>query len=162
MVANSTVDTKGVESAVLKHTEHEKTHFMGALSCLAHGMSVRPVGIFKSKRRPMEKFPSDGFFHFHENGWMDEEGERLWIDNICKKQPGLANKRSSRVCDSFRSQVADGVKSHLNELRIETTVTPGGLTSNLQPLDARLNKPFRDYGREEWLANSQKSYTACG
>ncbi|KFD61376.1 hypothetical protein M514_24697 [Trichuris suis] len=96
---------------------------------------------------------------------MDEQGERLWIDNIWRESRGHGNNRSLLVWDSFRSHVAEGIKSHLEECKIETAVIPDGLTSVLQPLDVCINKPFKDYMREEWkewMENGQKSYTVSG
>ncbi|CDW60040.1 BrkDBD and DDE 1 and HTH Tnp Tc5 domain containin g protein [Trichuris trichiura] len=146
MIGFRTVDSKGAKSIIAKSTGHERTHFT-------------------RKRMPKENFPSGAFVHFHEKGWMDEQGARLWIDNIWRKRPGHSNSRSLLVWDSFRSHVAEAIKSHLNKCKMKTAVFPGGLRSVLQPLDVCINKLFKGYMREEWkewMANGQKTYTASG
>ncbi|KFD47118.1 hypothetical protein M513_12028 [Trichuris suis] len=85
MLGNRTVDSKGMKSVIVKSSGHERTRFTVVLSCLANGMKLKLVVIFKRKRRPKEDFPSGAFVHFHENGWMDEQGVRLWIDNIWRE-----------------------------------------------------------------------------
>ncbi|KFD72355.1 hypothetical protein M514_15628 [Trichuris suis] len=165
MPTNKTVESKGAKSVVVKSSGHEKTRFTVALACLADGTKLKPMVIFKRKKKPNVAFPSGVFVHFHKSGWMDEDGVRLWIDNVWKKRPGHANNRSLLVWDSFRSHVTQRTKSYLNECKIETAVIPGGLTSILQPLDVCLNKPFKDHMREEWMewmSNGQKTYTAGG
>ncbi|KFD61327.1 hypothetical protein M514_26460 [Trichuris suis] len=112
-------------------------------------MKLNPMVMLKRKR-PKEDFPSGVFVHFHEKGWTDEQGVRLCIDNIWKKRPGHPNSRSLVGWNSFRSRVTEGVKSHLKECKTETVVIPAELTSLLQPLDVCINKPFKNYVREEW------------
>ncbi|KFD64660.1 hypothetical protein M514_20377 [Trichuris suis] len=103
MVAHKTVDSKGVKSVLIRSSGHEKTRFSVVLSCLADGTKLKPMVIFKRKRIQKSKFPPGVFVHFHENGWMDEDGVKLWIDNVWKKRPGHANNRSLLVWDAFRS-----------------------------------------------------------
>uniref|UniRef100_A0A5S6QGU9 DDE-1 domain-containing protein n=1 Tax=Trichuris muris TaxID=70415 RepID=A0A5S6QGU9_TRIMR len=165
MVGNKTVDSKGVKTVVIRSTGHEKARFTVVLSCMADGTKLEPMVIFKRKRKPNIRFLPGVFVHFHENGWMDAGGLRLWIDNVWKKRPGHVNNGSLLVWDSFRGQAADKITSYVKKCKIETAVIPGGLTSVLQPLDVCLNKPFKDHMREEWnnwMVNGQKSYTAGG
>uniref|UniRef100_A0A5S6Q763 DDE-1 domain-containing protein n=1 Tax=Trichuris muris TaxID=70415 RepID=A0A5S6Q763_TRIMR len=132
---------------------------------LADGTKLKPMVIFKRKRKPNVNFPHGALVHFHENAWMDEAGVRLWIDKIWRKRPGHANNSSLLIWDSFRSHTTEVIKNHLKECKVQTAVIPGGLTSILQPLDVCLNKPFKDYLREEWnewMTNGQKYYTRGG
>lgn len=58
------------------------------------------------------------------------------------------------VLDAFRCHLADSVKKLLREPRTELIVIPGGMTSQLQPLDVCINKPFKDCIRscyQEWM-----------
>uniref|UniRef100_A0A5S6QHM3 DDE-1 domain-containing protein n=1 Tax=Trichuris muris TaxID=70415 RepID=A0A5S6QHM3_TRIMR len=165
MLCNKTVDTKGVKSVVVRSTGHEKTRFTVVLSCLADGTKLKPMVIFKRKRKPKNTFPPGVFVHYHENGWMDENGVKLWIDKIWKKRPGGANRPSLLVWDAFGSHITEATTSHLNRCDTKAAVIPGGLTSIFQPLDVSLHKPLKDHVRQEWnkwMLNGQKSYTVGG
>jgi len=57
------------------------------------------------------------------------------------------------------------VKQALRQTNTDVAVIPGGLTSVLQPLDACLNKPFKDRVRERWTTwtvEGEKSLTPAG
>ena len=54
------------------------------------------------------------------------------------------------VYDSFKGHLKASVKSKFHESDVHLAVIPGGLTSICQPLDVAINKPFKDYLRQEW------------
>ncbi|KFD60488.1 hypothetical protein M514_27324 [Trichuris suis] len=58
MVRNRTVERKGKKWILVRSTGHGKTHFTVVLSCLANRMKLKPMVIFKRRRRPKEDFPS--------------------------------------------------------------------------------------------------------
>ena len=67
--------------------------------------------------------------------------------------------------DDFKAQSVDPVIENLQSLKISHKIIPGGFTSALQPLDVSLNKPFKDYYREEWnhwMDSPNPIYTKCG
>ena len=66
------------------------------------------------------------------------------------------------VYDSFEAHVTDTVKASFKRKHTDLAVTPGGLTSLLQPLDVSLNKPFKDGVRKEWMADGIHKFTATG
>ena len=66
------------------------------------------------------------------------------------------------VYDSFEAHVTDTVKASFKRKHTDLAVTPGGLTSLLQPLDGSLNKPFKDGVRKEWMADGIHEFTAPG
>ena len=166
MMGNRTVDVKGTKTVHVRNTGHVKTRFTVALSCMADGTKLKPMVIFKRKTKPKINFPSGVFVHFHEKGWMDENGIKLWIENIWNRRPGGIKKQQSLlVWDMFRSHITKNSKDRLSRHNTEIAVIPGGLTSLLQPLDVSLNKPFKDYVREEWnnwMQNEEKSFTKGG
>ena len=53
------------------------------------------------------------------------------------------------VWDQFRAHRAEAIKK-VGELKTKLAVTPGGLTSQLQPLDVSVNKPFKQNMQEHW------------
>ncbi|GIX90759.1 hypothetical protein CDAR_389531 [Caerostris darwini] len=44
---------------------------------------------------PKSNFPTGGFIHGHEKGWMDENGVKLWIRNVWQKRPGALKNPGS-------------------------------------------------------------------
>ena len=56
------------------------------------------------------------------------------------------------VFDHFKAHVAQNAKAIAVDLDFKTqlAVIPGGLTSQLLPLDASVNKPFKVLMKKEW------------
>ncbi|KAG7172213.1 Pogo transposable element-like 49 [Homarus americanus] len=76
------------------------------------GTKLKPMIIFKGKTMPKVKFPAGMYVHVQENGWMDEEGVRLWLEHIWSRRPGgLRKERSLLVRDMFRSHLTEPVKN---------------------------------------------------
>lgn len=143
MLSNYTVDLRGTKTVTVKSTGHEKSRFTVVLSCLANGVKLKPMVIFKRKLMPKIKFPPGIIVHVQENGWMDENGVKKWLNEVWDKRPQNFNNWSLLVWDMFRSHLTDSVKSELKDKRTNQAVIPAGLTSMLQPLDVSLNKPFK-------------------
>lgn len=108
--------------------------------------------------------PSDIFVWFQENGWMDSELMKRYIDflNSVRNNDGSP---MLMVYDSFRGHLEESVKEKFKENGYNLAVIPGGLTSLCQPLDVAINKPFKDNLRKEWhiwMANGGAGQTAGG
>jgi len=73
---------------------------------------------------------------------MNEAGVKEWIRQCLLQTP--RNEQSLLVWDSFRADLTNEVKAHLDWQKIDVAVIPGGLTPVLQPLDKCLNKPFKN------------------
>ena len=54
------------------------------------------------------------------------------------------------MCDQFKAHVTESTKRLATKLKTHLAVIPGGLTSQLQPLDFSVNKPFKGFIHEEW------------
>ena len=57
----------------------------------------------------------------------------------------------------FKGHLLDSVKNQLAEGNTDVALIPAGLTSQLQPLDVSINKPFKDKVRviwTDWMAGS--------
>ena len=54
------------------------------------------------------------------------------------------------MCSQFKAHVTESTKRHASKLKAHIAVIPGGLTSQLQPLDVSVNKPFKGFMHEEW------------
>ncbi len=148
---NKTVDLKGTKSITVKTSGHEKTHYTVVLTCCADGTKLPPMLIFKRKTMPKDKLPSGVYVHVHPKGWMDENGMRLWLEKVWGRRPGaLLKKPALMVWDAFRAHTTDAIKKQISQMKTQVAVIPGGLTSQLQPLDVSINKPFKCFIREEW------------
>jgi len=55
------------------------------------------------------------------------------------------------VCDQFKARVRESTKRLATKLKTHLAVIPGGLTSQLQPLDVSVNEPFKGFMHEEWV-----------
>jgi len=76
---------------------------------------------------------------------------KLWLEKVWSKCPcGLFKKPSLLVCDQFKAHVTESTKRLAIKLKMHLAVIPGGLTSQLQPLDISVNKPFKGFMYEEW------------
>ena len=114
MIGERMVDMKGVKIVLVKGTGHEKTRFTVVLSCMADGTKLKPMVIFKHKTKPQINFPSGIFVHFHER---DENGVKLWINNVLNRRPGgIRKERSLLVWDMFRSHITENSKPDYHQL----------------------------------------------
>ena len=103
---------------------------------MADKTKLKPMAIFKRKTKPKIKFPLGVFVHFHEKGWMYENGVKLWIENVCNRRPGgIRKERSLLGCDMCRSHLTENSKTRLSRTNTYIAVISDGLTSSLQPLD---------------------------
>ncbi len=69
------------------------------------------------------------------------------------------------VWDMFAAHLRDSIKRKVGDSLTDMCVIPGGLTSQLQPLDVCLNKPFKDRMRamwSEWIASDAVTTTNGG
>ena len=98
-----------------------------------------------------DSIPAGVVLHVHKRGWMKEEGMKLWIKKVGMLDlVGFLKKPSLLVLDSFKAHLIPGVQRKFVEENTDTCVIPGGLASQLQPLDVCLNKPFTQKVRVKW------------
>ena len=68
---------------------------------------------------------------------------------------GSSSRRSLKnkaclVYDMFKAHLVESVKNRLNNINTDVAVVPGGLTSQLQPLDVSIDKSFKEKVRSLW------------
>jgi hypothetical protein len=103
--------------------------------------------ILKRKTMTNDKIPQ-GIVHVQEKGWIDENGMKLWLEEVwVMRSGGLQRKPALLLCDQFKSHVTEATKRRVKDLNMPLAVIPGGLTSQL---DVSNNKPFKAFMREEW------------
>lgn len=82
------------------------------------------------------------------------------------RRPGaLLNTRSMLVLNTFKGHLTDEVEEALTKSNTDLVVIPGGMTSQLQPLNICINKPLKDLVRreyEQWLEASNRPLTPPG
>jgi len=68
---------------------------------------------------------------------------KLWLEKVWSKHPGGLKKPSLLVCDQFKAHVTESTKRLATKLKTHLAVIPGGLASQLHPLDVSVNKLFK-------------------
>ena len=56
------------------------------------------------------------------------------------------------VFDHFKAHVIQNAKAIAGDLKTQIVVIPGGLTSQLKPLDVSVNKLFKVLVKKEWMS----------
>lgn len=149
--SNKTVGIKGVKTVAVQTNGLEKIHFTVVLACCADGTKLPPMIIFQRKMFLKEKIPSGVIVHIHEKGQMNEEGMKIWFNKVWSRRPGgLLKKPALLLFDHFKAHVTQSVKAIAGDLKTQLAVIPGGLASQLQPLDVSVNKPFKALMKKEW------------
>lgn len=166
MPSNTTVDTKGVKSVLLRGTGNEKNRITVMLAVTADGGKLPPYVILKRKTIPKESFPEGVVIRCQEKGWMTTELMVDWLSTVWNRRPGaLLAKRAMLVLDAFKGHLTPEVKNKLALQNTDLVVIPGGMTSKLQVLDVVVNKPFKDNIRKlysDWLLNKDHPLTPSG
>jgi hypothetical protein len=98
-----------------------------------------------------DKIPQGIFIHIHAKGCLNETGLKLWLEEVWSKCPGcLLKKPAILACDHFRSHIMEGTKRMVKELNTQLAMIPGGLTSQMQPVDISIERPFQAFVCKEW------------
>lgn len=158
MPSNYTVESTGAKQVRIITSGNEKNRVTAMLCCTADGHKLSPYLIFKRKTVPVNiAFPDNVIVRAQQKGWMDNDLMIDWIDSVWRKRPGASlGVRSMLVLDSFRCHISDRVKEKLAACHTDLVVIPGGMTSQIQPLDVCLNKPMKDRVRaayNDWLGD---------
>ena len=78
---------------------------------------------------------------------------------------GLLKNPSLLLCNQFKAHVTESTKRLATKLMTHLTVIPGGLTSQVQPLDVSVNKPHKGFMHEEcakWIEAPTHHVTPAG
>lgn len=162
-----TVAEKGSKEVRLRTAGYEKARSTVMLCCTADGRKMPPYIVFKRKTLPAkEEFPKTVIVRAHENGWMTAAMVEEWIRLVWQRRPGaLLCRDSLLVLDSYSGHLTDGVKAALSRGGTDLAIIPGGMTSQLQPLDVAINKPFKSRVRKyytDWLTEQDHELTPAG
>jgi hypothetical protein len=90
---------------------------------------------------------------------MTDELVADWLNAMrCKKPGGLLQQWSKLVQDFFHGHLTDKLK----EEKCNLVITPGGMTTMLQPLGVLVNRPFEKnfaWAYKEWIRMAQHRLT---
>ncbi len=93
------------------------------------------------------------------NAWMDEPTFLYWTDSIWN-QFSLSNQPKYLLMDSCAVHETAAIKEAPGNHGTKVLYTPRGFTSRLQVLDVGVNKPLKQYMRQQFetfvLSNGQK------
>ena len=124
--SNITIDETGARSISIRTTGHEKTNFTVVLSCMADGMKLPPLIIFKLKKIPRGNFPPEVVIQANQTGWMNEQEMMYWIEKIWTKRASrFSNPQSLLVLDSFFTHIMDSVKRRFIEKSTNIAIISG-------------------------------------
>ena len=111
MPSNRTIDITGTKTVGIRTTGHEKSNFTVVLGCMANGVKLPPVIIFKLVNVPRQEFPPGVIIRTNPEGYMNSNEMIWWIENVWNQRAPLSvNPRSLLVLDSFRGHIQDTVK----------------------------------------------------
>jgi hypothetical protein len=109
--ANTTVDTKGSKSVLVK-TKHKKLRITVLLSVMADGRRLALFVTLKRKNLPKEKLPTGVICKCNEKEWIMEELVVKWLRKIWRRRPGVPLKeRGMLVLDAFRGHLTDKLRT---------------------------------------------------
>lgn len=166
MPRNYTVSEKGQKQVTVKTTGYEKLRVTVMLSATADGNKLPPYVILNRKTVPKETFCDGVIVRAQQNAWMTSELMQDWLGCVWERRPGGLLKRDSMlVMDAFRGHLSDNIKTRLANGKCDLVVIPGGMTSQLQPLDVGVNKAFKDRIRaqyNQWLTENDHPLTPTG
>ena len=80
---NTTVEQHGTRMVSILSTRHEHSNFTVVLGCMADGMKLPSVIIFKLAHVLREEFPDGVIIHANKEGWMNEKELTIFIYNRC-------------------------------------------------------------------------------
>lgn len=165
----STVEIAGMSSVQIASHCSGALHATALLSATSTGEKLPPMLIFKG--RPNQRierefarrdlYPSGVNCAVQARGWTDESIFRHWLNETLL--PTAHRYGCEQVClvlDSFRVHSMQFVHDFLNEHGIRSIIIPGGLTSELQPMDVGINGPLKHWLREFESAREPGTFNA--
>ncbi|KAM7314164.1 hypothetical protein ISCGN_003949 [Ixodes scapularis] len=166
MTRSTTVTKRGSRQVNILSTGNERSRFTVMLAATADGWKLPPFLVFKRKTLPKERFPHNVIVRTNEKGFFNDDLVLEWLRLVWDRRPGaLLGLPNMLVLDSFRGHLTAKIKEKLRSSGTDLVVIPGGMTSQLQPLDVMLNKPFKDRVRKlytEWMGKTDNPLTPTG
>jgi hypothetical protein len=113
--------------------------------------------ILNRKTVPKENFCKDVIVHTSKNVGITLELMEDWLGCLWECQPGALSKpRIVLAMDAFCGHLSSRIRNRLRNKNTDLVVIPSGMTSQLQPLDISVNRPFKHLVCKDcdaWLNN---------
>ena len=145
----------------------DKRQITALFGCTITGDFLPMQLIYQGKTKACHaqvNFPKDWSITHTPNHWSNEDTmveyiEKVFLPYVCKKRKELnlpPNHPALAIFDVFKGQCTEAVLSLLEKNNIHIVTVPSNTTNRLQPLDASVNKPAKDFLRgkfNEWYAD---------
>ena len=154
------MNKKGDKNVPIQGTDDYRQITTGTFSISMSG-NFRPIQlIYKGKTvrcHPRFNFPTDFHVTHNDNHWANEETsiqilKKIIIPYIGKTREDLSLPKTQPwllICDVFKAQWTDAVKQVVRDSTGKMIPVPNNWTSYFQPLDISVNKPCKDFLRNE-------------
>ena len=169
VVSYASVTDMLVFQVIMKNPPGDKKCFTINLTVKADGTKLPAQVIFKTAAKGGQL--SDDFLQklnappnievmSAPKAWWSRKFDDLYVSNLFPK----VQEETVLLRDCFAVHLMEEIVNRLEALNVHQIVIPPGMTGELQPLDVGINKPFKDYVREEyrkWRLENM-SFTAKG
>lgn len=154
------ITKKGAKTVSVRGNSNGKFRVSVLLAVIQGGQKLKPMVVFKAEAgKTLERkilkdkeFPQDLEYACQKNAWCDEEVMRKWIEKIY--MPYVLNGRGSEfahlLLDDFSAHKVRSVQRAIKGTGSFINFLPGGSTSQIQPVDVGINKPFKSNIRNLW------------
>lgn len=150
-IPKRTVTSKGEKHVKARVAGDEKKRVTVVLGCCSNGEKLPPMIITKQSLRGVT-VPQGMLLRRQPKAWMTSDLMLDWF-NHCKTYI----KDKHLLLDSFSGHKTKQVNDTFESSNTAYTLIPPGCTSELQPLDLGLNKPFKDRLKRKWLQNQAQN-----
>jgi hypothetical protein len=128
----------------MKTTGYEKLCDAVMLSITANGNKLPPYIILNRKTVTKDNSCKDVVVQAQKNAWMTSELMEDWPGYVRECRPGVLLKPWSMLAmDTFHGHLSNRIRNRIRIKNINLAIIPSGMTSQLQPLDVSINKPFK-------------------
>jgi hypothetical protein len=145
MPSHATITVTGERHVKVRSSNSQRKRITAVLCCLSDGTKLPPVAIVKDAIEELN-VPEGVLVWRQENAYMTASLMQDWIDHFA----ATAGTTKILIMDSFSAHLSKEVKEKLRSNNISVAVVPAGCTSECQPLDVGVNKPFKDRMRIRW------------
>jgi transposase-like protein len=146
-----TIEFKGTKTVDLLTTGHTKTRFTCLLTLAAHGQVLECYVVFRGlKNVPNCHIPENIIVNVNESGTMNRHLMLDYMRRVVYRY--LGGRNGGLIMDSFRAHFVEEVVDYMDQINVKGFAILAGHTDKAQPCDVVVNKPFKQYMREEWEA----------